>query len=157
MANKIPTELILRIFQVFSKRIKDAILRWNQADTDSLLALLTCSYVTKGFSNPALITLQRTVLLNTKETTQLLADRLQTQDGPGYPLALLAVDQLEFQDVVTPQDLKLLINQFSVISKIKLAWGGPSMPSANFSTWMSCLPASGQPDYSNNGNCGEPD
>lgn len=54
IANNMPTEIILKIMKVYSKEMEESIILENDVETESLLGLLKCSFVSRSFAKGAL-------------------------------------------------------------------------------------------------------
>lgn len=138
MTLRLPPKLIQRIFNILSQCIGNSIHCDNQVDTESLLALLKCSYASILFSIIAIPTIKKAVLIKTKEIAHAYADQLTALrscgNSSGYHPNLLAVNA---QDGLAPEDLGQIISQCGTINMIKLSWVHPS----HLSAWLSCISA----------------
>lgn len=146
MSLKIPAELILKILKIFSTKIEEGIFNFNphnllQVDTESLCALLKCSYVSKSFSYAAVNMISTTLLIRSKEDAQACIAWLGARERPGNQLKILVANGPGLHNALTLEELTMIVRKYEVIQKVKL--DGTS--SSDLSEWMSsmCCPIRG--------------
>lgn len=137
---RLPDELILRIFKVFtrsmSRRLEAQLFGDLITVHESFLALLECSNVSKSFANLAVQIIRQTVHLKKKPNAQACLDWLTAFDHPSYPLRVLGVE--------AGQDPQFTVEIFRQVAEkclsIKALELG-KVPMEDLGAWISCVEA----------------